>query len=125
MDDEQGLSGKTSDVFKGRQPATVVREEAKGPVRVSSGVMEGIAIQKNMPLYPAIARAAGVQGTIVLMATISKNGNVENLRVASGPAMLQQAAMDAVKTWRYKPYLLNGQPVEVETTVDVVFSLGR
>ncbi len=78
-----------------------------------------------MPPYPAIAKAAGVQGTVILQATISKSGTIENLRVVSGPAMLQQAALDAVKTWRYRPYLLNGQPVEVETTVNVVFSLGR
>jgi protein TonB len=61
---------------------------------------------------------------VVLQATISKNGTIENLRVIGGPAMLQQAAMDAVRQWRYKPYLLNNEPVEVETTVNVIFSLG-
>ena len=66
-----------------------------------------------------------IEGTVVLTATISKAGTIENLRVASGPAMLQQAALDAVKEWRYRPYLLNGEPVEVETTVNVVFTLGR
>jgi protein TonB len=60
----------------------------------------------------------------VLQATISKTGLIENLRVISGPAMLQQAALDAVKTWRYRPYLLNNEPVEVETTVNVIFTLG-
>jgi protein TonB len=59
-----------------------------------------------------------------LQATISKAGGIENLRVVSGPPMLQQAALDAVRSWRYKPYLLNGDPVEVETTVNVVFNLG-
>jgi protein TonB len=125
MNDGSGLPGGTDDVFKGRTPATVVHEEPKGPLHISSGVMEGIAIQKSAPIYPFIAKEAGVQGTVVLLATISKNGSIENLRIASGPAMLQQAAIDAVKTWRYKPYLLNGQPVEVETTVNVVFALGR
>ena len=62
---------------------------------------------------------------MVLAATISKQGTIENLRVVSGPAMLQQAALDAVKTWRYRPYLLNGDPVAVETTVNVVFNLQR
>jgi protein TonB len=62
---------------------------------------------------------------VTLQATISKTGTIENLRVASGPPMLQQAALDAVKSWRYRPYLLDGQPVEVETTVNVIFSLGR
>jgi protein TonB len=59
----------------------------------------------------------------VLQATISRSGTIENLRVVSGPALLQQAALDAVRQWRYRPYLLNGQPVEVETTVNVVFKL--
>jgi len=81
-------------------------------------------LQKTVPLYPPIAKAARVSGTVVLQATISKTGTIENLRVISGPAMLQQAAMDAVKSWRYRPYLLNGDPVEVETTVNVVFTLG-
>ena len=86
-------------------------------------VVEGMLIQKTLPVYPAIARASGTQGTVVLQATISRNGTIENLRVVSGPAMLQQAAMDAVKEWRYRPYLLSGEPVEVETTVNVVFKL--
>ena len=77
-----------------------------------------------MPQYPAIAKAARIQGTVVLQATISKNGTIENLHVISGPPMLQQAAMEAVKTWRYRPYLLNGEPVEVETQVNVIFTLG-
>jgi len=81
-------------------------------------------LQKTVPVYPPIAKAARVSGTVVLQATISKTGTIENLRVISGPAMLQQAAMDAVKSWRYRPYLLNGDPVEVETTVNVVFTLG-
>jgi protein TonB len=61
---------------------------------------------------------------VVLQATISKTGTIENLRVLNGPAMLQDAAMQAVRTWRYRPYLLDGEPVEVETTVNVIFSLG-
>jgi protein TonB len=81
-------------------------------------------LQKTIPLYPPIAKAARVSGTVVLQATISKSGTIENLRVISGPAMLQQSALDAVKSWRYRPYLLNNEPVEVETTVNVVFSLG-
>jgi protein TonB len=101
----------------------VVREQVTGPVRVSGMVVEGMLIEKRMPVYPVIAKATGTQGTVVLQATISRTGTIENLRVASGPAMLQQTAMDAVKTWRYRPYLLNGEPVEVETTVNVVFKL--
>lgn len=112
-------------IFASQRATRVVHPDVSGPVRVSSGVMEGTAIFKSSPAYPPIAREARVEGTVVLLATISKNGTIENLRVASGPALLQQAAIDAVKTWRYRPYLLNGQPVEVETTVNVVFSLGR
>ena len=66
-----------------------------------------------------------MQGTVVLQAIISKAGTIENLQIISGPQMLQQAAIDAVKTWRYRPYLLNNQPVEVETTVSVIFKLER
>jgi protein TonB len=61
---------------------------------------------------------------VVLQATISKTGAIEGLHVVSGPAMLQGAAVDAVRTWRYRPYLLSGEPVEVETTVNVIFTLG-
>jgi protein TonB len=86
--------------------------------------MQGNILVKTQPQYPAIAKAARIQGTVVLQATISKSGTIENLHVLSGPPMLQQAAMDAVRSWRYKPYLLNGDPVEVETQVNVVFTLG-
>jgi protein TonB len=91
---------------------------------ISSGVMQGMLLQKTPPNYPPIAKAARVSGTVVLQATISKTGAIENMRVLSGPAMLQQAAMDAVRSWRYRPYLLNNEPVEVETTVNVIFTLG-
>jgi protein TonB len=84
----------------------------------------GFLLNKTTPTYPPIAKAARVQGTVVLQATISKQGTIEDLRVISGPAMLQQAALDAVRQWRYRPYLLNNEPVEVETTVNVIFTLG-
>jgi protein TonB len=112
-------------LFHRQDAPTVVVEKPKGPVRAPSVMMEGLLIRKVVPIYPAIARAARVEGTVVLQATISKNGTIENLRVISGSAMLQQAALDAVAQWRYRPYLLNGNPVEVETTVNVVFTLGR
>jgi protein TonB len=125
MDQGNGLPNGGTGVFASRSISRVVRAEPQGPVRISSGVMEGILLAKYPPAYPAIAKAAGVQGTVVLQATISKNGTIENLRVVSGPLMLQQAALDAVKTWRYRPYLLNDDPVEVETTVNVVFAMNR
>jgi protein TonB len=93
-------------------------------ITISGGVMQGNLLLKTVPQYPPIAKAARVQGVVVLQATISKTGSIENLKVVSGPAMLQQAALNAVQTWRYKPYLLNNEPVEVETTVNVIFTLG-
>jgi protein TonB len=92
-------------------------------IRVSSGVAAGNLIQKIQPQYPAIAKTARIQGTVVLEATISKQGTIEGLKAVSGPPMLYQAAIDAVRQWRYKPYMLNGEPVEVGTTVNVVFTL--
>ena len=93
-------------------------------INISSGVAQGMLLQKTQPIYPPIAKAARVQGTVVLQAKISKTGSIEDLHVVSGPAMLQQAALDAVRSWRYRPYLLNNEPVEVETTVNVIFTLG-
>jgi periplasmic protein TonB len=101
----------------------VVRQAMPSTQHVSSGVMQGMLINKIIPTYPAIARATRTSGAVVLQATISRTGTIENLRVTSGPAMLRQAALDAVKQWRYRPYMLNGQPVEVETAVEVDFTL--
>jgi len=92
-------------------------------VRVSSGVQSGLLVRKVQPTYPPLARQARIQGTVVLQAQISKNGDIENLQLISGHPMLAPAAIEAVKQWKYKPYLLNGEPVEVETTVQVNFSL--
>jgi protein TonB len=75
------------------------------------------------PVYPPLARQARIQGKVLLQAVISKDGSIENLRLINGHPMLTQAAMDAVKQWKYKPYLLNGEPVEVETQVEVNFTL--
>jgi protein TonB len=105
------------------QPRVVA--EHKGPVVISQGVAEGMLLQKVTPHYPPIAVASRTQGTVMLQAMISKSGTIENLRVESGSPMLIQAAIDAVSQWRYRPYLLNGQPVEVETTVRVVFTLNQ
>jgi periplasmic protein TonB len=92
-------------------------------VRVSSGVQSGLLIRKVNPTYPPLARQARIQGTVVLQAQISKEGNIENLQLISGHPMLAPAAIEAVKQWKYKPYLLNGEPVEVETQVQVNFTL--
>src|SRR3954449_8726581 len=92
-------------------------------VRVSSGVQSGILVRKVQPSYPPLARQARIQGSVVLQAQISKNGDIENLQLVSGHPMLAPAAIEAVKQWKYKPYLLNGEPVEVETQVQVNFTL--
>jgi periplasmic protein TonB len=92
-------------------------------VNVSAGVATGLLIQKTPPIYPQIAKSARVSGTVVLEANITKTGAIENLRVVSGPVMLREAALDAVRTWRYKPYKLNNEPVEIDTTINVIFSL--
>jgi periplasmic protein TonB len=105
-------------------PQGVVKSATPRSIMVSSGVAEGNLLNKTAPIYPAIARAARIQGTVVLAAMISKSGTIEKLHVMSGPQMLQQAALIAVSTWRYKPYLLNGEPVEVETQINVIFRLG-
>jgi TonB family protein len=90
-------------------------------VAVSAGVAAGMIRTKIDPVYPAEALKDHVSGTVVLLATISTKGGVESLRVISGPASLQQVALDAVRQWTYRPYLLNNTPVEVETTINVVF----
>ena len=92
-------------------------------VRVSQGVTKGMVVYQVEPTYPPLAREARIQGVVVLTAIIDKNGNIQNLRLVSGHPMLTPAAINVVKQWRYKPYLLNGQPVEVETTVTVTFQL--
>jgi len=96
---------------------------APSKVRVSSGVAQGLLIHQVKPAYPPIAAQARIQGTVVLQAVIAQDGTVQDLRVLSGHPLLVVAAVDAVKLWRYKPYLLNDQPVEVDTQINVNFTL--
>jgi protein TonB len=123
----EGLGGTSTaavgGVF-GRQAGPKVGIATPKLVTISSGVAQGMLTLRTTPIYPPIAKTARVSGTVVLQATISKAGTIENLRVVSGPQMLRQSAVDAVRNWRYKPYMLNNEPVEVESTVSVVFSLG-
>jgi TonB family protein len=118
-----GAGMGASNVFAGAGTGPKVKIAAPTKVSVSAGVAVGLIMQKTAPVYPAIARSARVSGTVVIQATISRSGQVVNPRVVSGPTMLRQAAVDAVKTWRFRPYLLDGEPVEVDTTVNVVFTL--
>jgi periplasmic protein TonB len=104
-------------------PMAVPKVATPQRVRVSSGVSQGLLVKRTQPNYPPLARQARIQGTVVLQAEISKDGSIQNLRLISGHPMLAPAAIEAVKQWKYKPYLLNGEPVEVETQVQVNFTL--
>ncbi|MFZ1916471.1 MAG: TonB family protein [Terriglobales bacterium] len=104
-------------------PVAVPKVATPQRVRVSQGVSNGLLIKRVQPNYPPLARQARIQGQVVLHAEISKDGTIQNLQLISGHAMLAPAAIEAVKQWRYKPYLLNGEPVAVETEVIVNFSL--
>ncbi|HLY43315.1 MAG TPA: energy transducer TonB [Terracidiphilus sp.] len=91
--------------------------------RISDGVAAGMLLHKTAPIYPEFAKQGHVTGTVVLGATISKTGTIQDIHYISGPEILRNAAMDAVKTWRYRPYMLDSQPVAVDTTIKLVFSL--
>lgn len=93
-------------------------------IRVGGNVQAASLTRQIQPVYPQIARTAHIQGTVILHAIIAKDGSIQELTYVSGPALLMRAAMDAVRQWRYKPTLLNGEPVEVDTTIQVVFTLG-
>ncbi|HZD48081.1 MAG TPA: energy transducer TonB [Silvibacterium sp.] len=96
-----------------------------GPLRISAGVAAGQLIAPIQPVYPPIAREARIQGTVVVEATISKEGMVEHARAVSGHPLLATAALDAIEKARYQPYRLNGEPVEVQTTISVIFRLDQ
>ncbi len=107
---------------EGETAASAIGEAPKR-VRVSSGVSMGMLVHKVGPIYPAKARQARIQGTVLLQAEINKEGRIANLRLISGPPELAPAAIGAVQQWRYRPYLLMGEPVEVETQIQVNFQL--
>ncbi|MGB8579404.1 MAG: TonB family protein [Candidatus Sulfotelmatobacter sp.] len=104
-------------------PVAVPKVATPQRVRVSAGVTSGLLIRKVNPAYPPLARQARISGTVILRAVISKDGSIENLSLVSGHPMLAPAAIEAVKQWKYKPYLLNGEPVEVDTEIQVNFTL--
>jgi protein TonB len=120
---DPGIPGGTGTPFGSLPAPRVIHPDVKTPLRLPSTLAQGLLLRKIVPIYPQLARAMRQEGTVVLAATIAKDGAIANLRVLSGPAVLQQAALDAVSQWRYRPYLLNGDPVEVETTVNVIFKL--
>jgi TonB family protein len=93
-------------------------------VRVSQGVLEGLRLKAPKPRYPVDAREARVQGSVVLHVVVGKDGHVRDISLVSGHPMLVPAAVDAVRQWEYKPYLLNGEPVQVETQITINFMMG-
>jgi periplasmic protein TonB len=110
----------------GSHPSVTVASTrtANKPIHISSGVSAGMLITPIRPLYPAIARAAHIEGAVVVEAIISRTGTIESLHVISGPMMLQSAAIDAIRAARYQPYRLNGEATDVQTTITVNFRMG-
>jgi periplasmic protein TonB len=95
-----------------------------GPLNISSGIVAGNLLAPIRPEYPQIAKITHMEGTVVIDAIISRTGSIESARVLSGPPMLQSAALAAVRQARYRPFLLNGQPTEVQTTITINFRMG-
>ncbi len=121
-----GMFDGLGDVAKPQPAAPPPQPSVKKPptrVRVSTGMQEAMLIHQVKPVYPALARAARVSGSVVLQAEISKDGVIQKLQVVSGPPLLTKAALEAVAQWRYRPTLLSGEPVEVATQIVVNFVL--
>lgn len=106
-------------------PAADLPTPVPSPVRIGAAVQQANLINKVAPVYPPLAKAAHVQGSVEFQATIGTDGAVKNLQLLSGPPLLVRAAMDAAKQWTYKPTLLNGSPVDVITTIDINFTLDQ
>ncbi len=121
-----GMGGRPAlpGVFNGHAQSVVQAPPPK-PIAISSGVAIGMLVHQTAPIYPPIAKSARVSGIVELHATIAQNGVIKDLYVVKGPQMLRQAALDAVRNWRYKPYTLNNQPIDVDTTINVSFTLGN
>jgi protein TonB len=96
-----------------------------GPLRVGGNVQAARIVNRVQPVYPPLARQTRISGTVRLHAIIGKDGAIKELEVLNGHPLLQQAALDAVRQWRYQPTLLNGEAVDVDTTIDVIFSLNQ
>jgi periplasmic protein TonB len=103
------------------EPAPTTKQELPKRVRVSEGVMRALLVKKVQPNYPEEARKKHIQGSVVMKVIISRDGDVQDLTVVSGDPLLVPAALEAAKQWKYKPYLLQGQPVEIETQIMMIF----
>jgi protein TonB len=118
MDDNSEVPGS---VFGSANKAKVTAHV----VAISAGVADGMILRKTAPVYPKFAQEAHITGTVTLKATITKQGTIEGVQVLSGPKILAPAAVEAVKTWKYKPYMLDNQPVSVETDIKIVFGSSK
>ena len=107
------------------QPGTQAAASPSKPLSVPANVIAGNRIGGPQITYPKDAKQAKIQGTVVLNAVIDKDGNVKEVKAVSGPKILEESSLDAVRQWKYKPYLLNGEPVEVKTTISVVYTLAK
>jgi periplasmic protein TonB len=119
------MGGVIGGVIGGMGGAPPPPKPVQQRIRQGGSVQAALLVNKVQPVYPPLARQTRISGTVRLHAIIAKNGSVEQLEVISGHPLLVRAAMDAVQQWRYKPTLLNGDPVEVDTTIDVIFSLNQ
>ena len=115
----------------GAPPPDVVGGEVSGPkpilqtLNISQGVSQGLLMKKVQPIYPRNALSMRIEGSVELTATIAKTGDISRVKVLSGDSQLARAATDAVKQWKYKPYLLNGDPVEIQTQITINFKLPK
>jgi len=117
------LEGLSPSLFGGNRPVLPAPPPSIARAIRTSSMLEGNLIRRVEPVYPPLARSARIQGSVVLVAVISKAGTIDNLHALSGPPMLVPAAVNAVSQWRYRPYILNSEPIEVETQITVNFTL--
>jgi len=117
-------TGNTAKIVRPKpEPNTPPAKNTADRVQVPASELQSLLISEVQPIYPSLAQQAHVQGLVVLRAVIGKQGTVQSLQLVKGHPLLVNASMDAVKQWRYRPYYLNGRPVEVDTTINVNFSL--
>jgi protein TonB len=126
------LEGTPTDLLKpsaalpaGTEKSSYRPEAPTRLINVSSGVMAANVLSAPQPSYPKLASLTHMQGEVVMQAIISKRGRIENVRVIKGHRLLRGAATNAVRSWRYRPYLVDGRPVQVATIVSVDFKLVR
>jgi len=121
-----GVASNTNDqAISGIMNATgtILPQQAPQTVKVSQGVSQGLLIKSVQPVYPPTARQMRIQGAVELLANIGKDGSITSVKSLSGDSVLSRAAIEAVKQWKYKPYYLDDQPVEIQTQITVNFKL--